>query len=47
MRDGITPQWEDTKNLNGGCLSFKVSNENADTLSLPHSKISRRLEARS
>tara|TARA_B100000927_G_scaffold222359_1_gene182276 strand:- start:142 stop:657 length:516 start_codon:yes stop_codon:yes gene_type:complete len=30
MRDGITPRWEDTKNRNGGCFSFKVSNKNAD-----------------
>lgn len=30
MRDGITPRWEDEKNRNGGCFSFKVSNKNAD-----------------
>ena len=24
MRSGITPQWEDPKNRNGGCFSFKV-----------------------
>jgi len=28
MRDGITPMWEDTKNRNGGCFSYKVSNKN-------------------
>lgn len=26
MRDGITPLWEDPKNRNGGCFSFKISN---------------------
>ena len=26
MRDGITPLWEDPKNRNGGCFSFKVLN---------------------
>lgn len=28
MRDGITPMWEDQKNRNGGCFSYKVSNKN-------------------
>ena len=28
MKDGITPMWEDTKNRNGGCFSYKVSNKN-------------------
>ena len=27
MRDGITPMWEDPKNRNGGCFSYKVSNK--------------------
>jgi len=27
MRDGITPMWEDTKNRNGGCFSYKVGNK--------------------
>jgi hypothetical protein len=27
MRSGITPMWEDTKNRNGGCFSYKVSNK--------------------
>ena len=27
MRDGITPMWEDPKNRNGGCFSFKVANK--------------------
>lgn len=27
MRDGITPMWEDPKNRNGGCFSFKVVNK--------------------
>ena len=28
MRDGITPMWEDSKNRNGGCFSYKISNKN-------------------
>ena len=28
MRDGITPMWEDPKNINGGCFSYKISNKN-------------------
>jgi hypothetical protein len=28
MKDGITPMWEDIKNRNGGCFSYKVSNKN-------------------
>jgi hypothetical protein len=28
MRDGISPMWEDVKNRNGGCFSYKVSNKN-------------------
>jgi len=27
MREGITPMWEDPKNRNGGCFSFKVNNK--------------------
>jgi len=27
MRCGITPMWEDPKNRNGGCFSFKVANK--------------------
>ncbi len=27
MRDGITPMWEDPKNRDGGCFSYKVSNK--------------------
>ena len=27
MRDGIKPTWEDPKNRNGGCLSYKISNK--------------------
>ena len=26
MRDGIMPLWEDKKNRNGGCFSYKISN---------------------
>jgi hypothetical protein len=28
MREGIKPAWEDPKNRNGGCFSYKVSNKN-------------------
>ena len=27
MRDGINPMWEDPKNKDGGCFSFKVGNK--------------------
>jgi hypothetical protein len=27
MRNGITPMWEDPRNRNGGCFSFKVINK--------------------
>jgi hypothetical protein len=27
MRSGITPMWEDPKNRNGGCFSYKVANK--------------------
>jgi hypothetical protein len=27
MRKGILPQWEDPKNRDGGCFSFKISNK--------------------
>jgi len=27
MRDGITPVWEDVKNRNGGCFSYKIGNK--------------------
>ena len=27
MRSGITPIWEDARNRNGGCFSYKVSNK--------------------
>ena len=27
MRDGINPTWEDEKNKNGGCFSYKISNK--------------------
>lgn len=32
MRDGISPMWEDTKNRNGGCFSYKVSNKIVPTV---------------
>ena len=28
MREGIKPTWEDPKNRNGGCFSYKVPNKN-------------------
>jgi len=28
MREGVKPTWEDPKNRNGGCFSYKVSNKN-------------------
>jgi hypothetical protein len=28
MRDGIKPIWEDSRNRNGGCFSYKVLNRN-------------------
>ena len=28
MRQGIKPMWEDPKNVNGGCFSFKIANKN-------------------
>ena len=28
MKDGIKPMWEDEKNKNGGCWSFKILKEN-------------------
>jgi hypothetical protein len=28
MKDGISPMWEDPKNRNGGCFSYKISNKN-------------------
>ena len=27
MRDGIKPTWEDPKNRQGGCFSYKVTNK--------------------
>lgn len=27
MREGITPLWEDPKNRNGGCFSYKITNK--------------------
>jgi hypothetical protein len=27
MRSGITPMWEDKRNRNGGCFSYKVLNK--------------------
>jgi translation initiation factor 4E len=42
MKEGIRPTWEDPKNRNGGCFSYKISNKNVYkvwkdlTLSLIH-----------
>ena len=30
MRDGILPMWEDVKNRNGGCFSYKVLNKHVN-----------------
>jgi len=27
MREGITPMWEDPRNRNGGCFSYKIANK--------------------
>jgi hypothetical protein len=32
MRENITPIWEDEKNINGGCWSFKIYEDQADEL---------------
>ncbi len=32
MKDGITPLWEDPKNRNGGCFSYKVMNRDVPTV---------------
>lgn len=32
MRSGITPMWEDPKNRNGGCFSYKVINKQVPEL---------------
>ena len=32
MRDDVTPLWEDMHNINGGCWSFKIQEENAEEL---------------
>ena len=28
MRKGVIPMWEDEKNRNGGCFSYKIANKN-------------------
>ena len=32
MRDGITPTWEDKRNRNGGCFSFKITNKSVHSV---------------
>lgn len=32
MRDGVNPTWEDPKNRNGGCFSYKISNKNVKNI---------------
>jgi len=32
MKDNITPIWEDPKNINGGCWSFKIHEDQAEDL---------------
>jgi hypothetical protein len=31
MKDGIQPLWEDPKNRNGGCFSYKINNKTVAT----------------
>ena len=31
MREGIQPIWEDSRNISGGCFSYKVNNKNVLT----------------
>ena len=31
MKDGIQPLWEDPKNRNGGCFSYKINNKSVAT----------------
>ena len=32
MRDGVTPTWEDSRNRNGGCFSYKIPNKSVSEL---------------
>jgi hypothetical protein len=32
MREGISPTWEDERNRNGGCFSFKVTNKSVHSV---------------
>lgn len=32
MREGVAPTWEDNKNRNGGCFSYKIANKNVSEL---------------
>ena len=32
MREDVTPIWEDPKNINGGCWSFKIQEDQAEDL---------------
>ena len=32
MKENITPVWEDVQNINGGCWSFKIQEEQAEDL---------------
>lgn len=32
MKDNVTPLWEDNENINGGCWSFKVHEDQAEKL---------------
>ena len=32
MREDVTPIWEDKNNINGGCWSFKIQEDQADDL---------------
>ena len=32
MRKGVTPTWEDERNRQGGCFSYKINNKNVHTV---------------
>ena len=34
IQDGITPIWEDPKNINGGCWSYKIHEDNNSLYSI-------------
>lgn len=32
MKEGVSPLWEDSENIHGGCWSFKIHEDNAEEL---------------